>query len=219
MSTGPRSVQRAGFGFEGQPGIPGPARHRLGHHRRLAVHDRAPACADALLNLKRFVTARIGGDAGMQARAAQVRACHGRRRARRRPWHGRRGGRQRVPGRARRAPGAARFLTFAGAIADAEVAYRMAATQYVDGNGEQATLMQQTAVDLRRRTAELKKRAPTTADKATVEIVALMFQAILAEERIPFSARVWFARLQMPVLRVAIAEPEFFGTCSTRRAC
>ena len=39
-----------------------------------------------------------------------------------------------------------------------------------------------------------------------------MFQAILAEERIPFSARVWFARLQMPVLRVAIAEPEFFGT-------
>ncbi|MFZ3118390.1 MAG: DUF1631 family protein, partial [Variovorax sp.] len=50
------------------------------------------------------------------------------------------------------------------------------------------------------------------ADKATVEIVALMFQAILAEERIPFSARVWFARLQMPVLRVAIAEPEFFGT-------
>ena len=48
--------------------------------------------------------------------------------------------------------------------------------------------------------------------KATVEIVALMFQAILAGERIPFSARVWFARLQMPVLRVAIAEPEFFGT-------
>ena len=68
------------------------------------------------------------------------------------------------------------------------------------------------AAELRRRTSELKKKAPTTADKATVEIVALMFQAILAEERIPFSARVWFARLQMPVLRVAIAEPEFFGT-------
>ncbi|RYF64132.1 MAG: DUF1631 family protein, partial [Comamonadaceae bacterium] len=78
--------------------------------------------------------------------------------------------------------------------------------------GDEATAVQQTAVDIRRRTAELKRKAPTTADKATVEIVALMFQAILAEERIPFSARVWFARLQMPVLRVAIAEPEFFGT-------
>ncbi|RYF72815.1 MAG: DUF1631 family protein, partial [Comamonadaceae bacterium] len=89
-------------------------------------------------------------------------------------------------------------------------AYQMAASHYVVG--EDATALQQTAADLRRRTSELKKKAPTTADKATVEIVALMFQAILAEERIPFSARVWFARLQMPVLRVAIAEPEFFGT-------
>jgi len=42
--------------------------------------------------------------------------------------------------------------------------------------------------------------------------VALMFQSILAEERIPTAVRVWFARLQMPVLRVALAEPEFFGT-------
>jgi hypothetical protein len=39
-----------------------------------------------------------------------------------------------------------------------------------------------------------------------------MFQSILAEERIPAAIRVWFARLQMPVLRVAIAEPEFFGS-------
>jgi hypothetical protein len=41
--------------------------------------------------------------------------------------------------------------------------------------------------------------------------VALMFQSILAEERIPPSVRVWFARLQIPVLRVALAEPEFFS--------
>ena len=39
-----------------------------------------------------------------------------------------------------------------------------------------------------------------------------MFQSILAEERIPPAVRVWFARLQMPVLRVALAEPEFFGS-------
>ncbi|WP_275407582.1 DUF1631 family protein [Variovorax sp. WS11] len=99
---------------------------------------------------------------------------------------------------------------FAAAIADAEAAYQVMASQYVVG--DEATAIHQTAAELRRRTSELKKKAPTTADKATVEIVALMFQAILAEERIPFSARVWFARLQMPVLRVAIAEPEFFGT-------
>ena len=72
--------------------------------------------------------------------------------------------------------------------------------------------VQEVAVDLRRRTGELKKKAATSAEKATIEIVALMFQSILAEERIPPAIRVWFARLQMPVLRVAIAEPEFFGS-------
>jgi hypothetical protein len=41
-----------------------------------------------------------------------------------------------------------------------------------------------------------------------------MFQAILAEERIPPGIRVWFARLQMPVLRLALEDPEFFGTTS-----
>ncbi len=65
---------------------------------------------------------------------------------------------------------------------------------------------------LRQRTATLKQAASTSAEKATIEIVALMFQSILAEDRIPSGVRVWFARLQMPVLRVAIAEPEFFGS-------
>ncbi|WP_326535610.1 DUF1631 family protein [Pseudorhodoferax sp.] len=65
---------------------------------------------------------------------------------------------------------------------------------------------------LRERSNELKKKASTDGEKATIEIVALMFQSILAEERIPAAVRVWFARLQLPVLRVALAEPEFFGT-------
>lgn len=72
--------------------------------------------------------------------------------------------------------------------------------------------VERVAGDLRQRTGELKKKASTQTEKATIEIVALMFQAILAEERIPPAVRVWFARLQMPVLRVAIAEPEFFGS-------
>ena len=70
----------------------------------------------------------------------------------------------------------------------------------------------QVALDLRSRTQDLKNRAATSNEKATIEIVALMFQSILAEERIPAAVRVWFARLQMPVLRVALAEPEFFGS-------
>lgn len=69
----------------------------------------------------------------------------------------------------------------------------------------------QAATVLRQRTVELKQAASTPSEKATIEVVALMFQSILAEERIPPSVRVWFARLQIPVLRVALAEPEFFS--------
>ncbi len=65
---------------------------------------------------------------------------------------------------------------------------------------------------LREQTQELKKKADTDGEKATIEIVALMFQSILSEERIPTGVRVWFARLQMPVLRLALSEAEFFGT-------
>ena len=71
--------------------------------------------------------------------------------------------------------------------------------------------VEQAATALRQRSAELKQAASTSSEKATIEVVALMFQAILAEERIPPSVRVWFARLQIPVLRVALAEPEFFS--------
>lgn len=210
--------QRAGSASDGgqQPSVPSNAAPALttGGSPLMIARQRAQT---ALLSLKRFVSARIGGDAGgggtnggagqYTAPGAEGRATGG---------NGGHSGGSGGDANASQGGGTAAprvfSRTFAGAIADAEVAYRLAATQFMDGGGEQATLMQQTAVDMRRRTAELKKRAPTTADKATVEIVALMFQAILAEERIPFSARVWFARLQMPVLRVAIAEPEFFGT-------
>lgn len=74
------------------------------------------------------------------------------------------------------------------------------------------TQVDQAMQGLRQRTSVLKQAASTSSEKATIEIVALMFQSILAEDRIPPQIRVWFARLQMPVLRVAIAEPEFFGS-------
>ena len=72
--------------------------------------------------------------------------------------------------------------------------------------------MARVAVELRQQTSELKAKAETKSEKATIEIVALMFQSILQEDRIPAGIRVWFARLQMPVLRVALAEPDFLST-------
>ena len=51
----------------------------------------------------------------------------------------------------------------------------------------------------------LKTQANTQEERATIEVVALLFASILTEERIPTAVRVWFARLQMPVLRVALA--------------
>ena len=66
--------------------------------------------------------------------------------------------------------------------------------------------------ELNLRKEALKKAAATPVERATIEIVALLFQSILTEERIPSAVRVWFARLQMPVLRVAVSEPDFFAT-------
>jgi hypothetical protein len=66
--------------------------------------------------------------------------------------------------------------------------------------------------DLHQRKQQLKLVAGSAEERATIEIVALLFQSILTEDRIPTSVRVWFARLQMPVLRVAVTEPDFFAT-------
>jgi len=102
------------------------------------------------------------------------------------------------------------------ALAHALTAHRVQADTYYSGV---ATLMEdyspaavvQLVGAVRERSAELKKKAATTGEKAIIEVVALMFQSILAEDRIPPAVRVWFARLQVPVLRVALAEPEFFS--------
>jgi hypothetical protein len=71
-------------------------------------------------------------------------------------------------------------------------------------------VVQRVAEEMRQQSAELKSKAQTDAEKAIIELVALMFQAILEEDRIPTGIRVWFARLQMPVLRIALSEADFF---------
>jgi hypothetical protein len=69
----------------------------------------------------------------------------------------------------------------------------------------------QVASELRQQSTELKSKAETDSEKTIIELVALMFQSILQEDRITPGARVWFARLQMPVLRLALDDPDFFN--------
>lgn len=72
-------------------------------------------------------------------------------------------------------------------------------------------VISQVAHELRQQSTELKGKAETDNEKAIIELVALMFQSILQEDRLPSGVRVWFARLQMPVLRIALADPDFFN--------
>jgi len=65
---------------------------------------------------------------------------------------------------------------------------------------------------LREQKQAIKSTANTQEERATIEVVALLFASILTEDRIPSAVRVWFARLQMPTLRVAMAEPDFFSS-------
>lgn len=87
---------------------------------------------------------------------------------------------------------------------------QQAVQRHVDA--DQAASPQQLARELHDRKRELKQLAASPAERATIEVVALLFQSILTDERLPASVRVWFARLQMPVLRVAVSEPDFFAT-------
>ncbi|MBX3632770.1 MAG: DUF1631 domain-containing protein, partial [Simplicispira sp.] len=102
------------------------------------------------------------------------------------------------------------------ALAHALAAHRVQADVYYSTMGAivedySPAAVVQLAGAVRERSAEFKKKAETDSEKAIIEVVALMFQSILSEDRIPSAVRVWFARLQVPVLRVALAEPEFFS--------
>jgi hypothetical protein len=141
MSAGPHSAQRAGFGFEGHPqaSVPGAAPATTGGSPLMIARQRAQ---NALLNLKRFVTARISGDAGGQAPMA----------------------------------GAEGRVTGGGS-----------GTGGGGGGGG-------------RREGHHRDRGPDVPEHPG------------RGTHSGRPVRVWFARLQMPVLRVALAEPEFFGT-------
>jgi hypothetical protein len=101
-------------------------------------------------------------------------------------------------------------LTAAIGNAQQGVQRRLLVEQGADGHT--VTVSPALLEELQARKQALKRAAETPAERATIEIVALLFQSILTEERIPPALRVWFARLQMPVLRVAVGEPDFFAT-------
>jgi len=55
----------------------------------------------------------------------------------------------------------------------------------------------------------LKQAAHSDSDRAVIELVALIFEGILSEDRISPRVRLWFARLQLPVLRHALQDHSF----------
>jgi len=108
------------------------------------------------------------------------------------------------------ASGAAPAL--ASALGQAIDAAQQGVREHADTGGPHEADPQRVVRELQTRKVALKQAAASPAERATIEIVALLFQSILTEERLPASVRVWFARLQMPVLRVAVSEPDFFAT-------
>ena len=100
----------------------------------------------------------------------------------------------------------------ARAIDTAQQGIRQRLSSTLRGGGEVIATAPVMLEELHPRKQLLKKAAASPEERATIEIVALLFQSILTEDRIPATVRVWFARLQMPVLRVAVTEPDFFAT-------
>ena len=103
-------------------------------------------------------------------------------------------------------------LDAAIAVAQRGIAHRLTVPGPMAGGAVAQLSTPALLEELNQRKQALKQAASTPVERATIEIVALLFQSILTEERIPASVRVWFARLQMPVLRVAVSEPDFFAT-------
>ncbi|MCO5977158.1 DUF1631 family protein [Ideonella oryzae] len=117
---------------------------------------------------------------------------------------------QHVPGF--RQQGGARVPSQQLSQAMGQVQQRVAAEVAAQAAGtEEVVSPARLIAELRERQQTLKQAAATPEERATVELVALLFQAILTDERVPAALRVYFARLQMPVLRVALAEPDFFS--------
>jgi hypothetical protein len=120
-----------------------------------------------------------------------------------------------LQGRSEPGPGAAPVLaTTAPAGASPSQAETLTASQLQGASAPAIdwSSLEQGAAAVRAQVRALKAAARSDQEKAVIELVALIFDAILTEERIPSSIRVWFARLQMPVLRMALGDPSFLAS-------
>ena len=59
---------------------------------------------------------------------------------------------------------------------------------------------------------QLRAAAPNHVDRITIDIVAMLFDQILADDKLPNDIKLLIGRLQMPVLRVALSDPAFFAS-------
>ena len=98
------------------------------------------------------------------------------------------------------------------AINSAQRGIRQRLAPQGDGSRAAPVTAPQLMAEFQQRKQALKDAATSPNERATIEVVAMMFQSILTEDGISAAMRVWFARLQMPVLRVAVSEPDFFAT-------
>ncbi len=221
VGAGGGSMPTAPGGWQGRDHGGGPARLADGHGARPTIPGAAPSTTSTayggghtqMPDVRHSALARAGQETRMMTAVSPMTRV--RQRA------------QGVLGQLRRlltdqlsnfdvaAPPGPPSPALARAIAEATP---FAVTELMDSRLGDATIAQPmanvevVATRLRQRATELKAKAEKPSEKAIIEIVALMFQAILAEERIAAAIRVWFARLQIPVLRLALAEPDFFAS-------
>ena len=59
---------------------------------------------------------------------------------------------------------------------------------------------------------QLTAAAATPLDRMKIDIVAMLFDHILADDKLPAEIKTLLARLQLPVLRMALADGSFFAT-------
>lgn len=59
---------------------------------------------------------------------------------------------------------------------------------------------------------QLSAAATNNVDRMKIDIVAMLFDQILADEKLPAEFKMLLGRLQLPVLRVALADGTFFAT-------
>lgn len=59
---------------------------------------------------------------------------------------------------------------------------------------------------------QLRAATPNHVDRITIDIVAMLFDQILADDKLPNDIKLLIGRLQMPVLRVALTDPAFFAS-------